>query len=57
MITLNVNEIYQYGITEQPTEYNSKEELIIWLKCDLLKQALKKSKTKNSNNIITITDE
>lgn len=57
MIELNINEINKYGITEQPAKYNSEEELIKWLKYDLLQQARKKYKEPNENNIITITDE
>ena len=57
MIILNVDEIEKYGITEQPAKYNSEEELIRWLKYDLLQQARKKYKEPNENNIITITDE
>ena len=57
MIELNINEINKYGITEQPAKYNSEEELIRWLKYDLLQQARKKYKEPNENNIITITDE
>ena len=56
MTILNVDEIEQYGITEQPKEYNSEEELIKWLKYDLLKQALGKGKNPDENNTITITD-
>ena len=56
MIELNVDEIEKYGITEQPTEYNSEEQLIKWLKYDLLQQA--KSKIENKDKkIITITNE
>ncbi|MDO6994716.1 hypothetical protein Q5M87_11930, partial [Brachyspira innocens] len=56
MTILNVDEIEKYGITEQPKEYNSEEELIKWLKYDLLQQA--KSKIENKDKkIITITDE
>ncbi|MCZ9840232.1 hypothetical protein OFR22_11180 [Brachyspira hyodysenteriae] len=56
MTILNVDEIEQYGITEQPIEYNSEEELIKWLKYDLLQQA--KSKIENKDKkIITIKDE
>lgn len=57
MTILNVDEIERCGITEQPIEYDSEYELINWLKYDLLQQALRKDKTKNSNNVITITDE
>ncbi|MEI0701489.1 hypothetical protein [Brachyspira intermedia] len=56
MIKLNVDEIEGYGITEQPIEYNSEEELIKWLKYDLLQQV--KSKIENKDKkIITIRDE
>ncbi|MEI0491506.1 pentapeptide repeat-containing protein [Brachyspira intermedia] len=57
MIKLNVDEIEGYGITEQPIEYNSEEELIKWLEYDLLQQALINGKEADENNIITITDE
>ncbi|ACN84393.1 hypothetical protein [Brachyspira hyodysenteriae] len=57
MTILDINEILGYGITEQPTEYNSEEELIKWLKYDLLQQANNKGKIANKNNIIIIADK
>ena len=57
MIELNINEINKYGIKKQPIEYNSEEELIKWLKYNLLQQALGRNKKPDENNIITITDE
>ncbi|MEI0492867.1 pentapeptide repeat-containing protein [Brachyspira intermedia] len=54
---LNPDGIDKYGLTKQPTIYNSSEELIKWLKYDLLQQALRRNKKPDENNIITITDE
>uniref|UniRef100_UPI003F4AFD78 pentapeptide repeat-containing protein n=1 Tax=Brachyspira catarrhinii TaxID=2528966 RepID=UPI003F4AFD78 len=54
---LNPDGIDKYGLTKQPTIYNSSEELIKWLKYDLLQQANNKGKIANKNNIIIITDE
>ncbi len=54
---LNPDGIDKYDFTKQPTIYNSSEELIKWLKYDLLQQALSNGKEPDENNIITITDE
>lgn len=55
MTILNVNDIKEFQ--EQPTEYNTEEELIDWIKWDLYQQALRNGKKTDENNIITITDE
>ena len=54
---LNPDGIDKYDFTKQPTIYNSSEELIKWLKYDLLQQALSNGKEPDENNTITITDE
>ncbi|KLI17433.1 hypothetical protein JQ824_07645 [Brachyspira hyodysenteriae] len=55
MTILNVNDLKEFN--EQPTEYNTEEELIDWLKWDLYQQAIRNGKIPNENNIVTITDE